>query len=98
MTGTLHDHSHRHAHPHVHEEPAAVELPRLGGPVPRVGVGGPVGSGKTALIEALVPLMIADGHSPVVVTNDIFTSEDAEHVRENASHNRVSGSAGESSS
>ncbi|HEY0970262.1 MAG TPA: urease accessory protein UreG [Gemmatimonadales bacterium] len=47
----------------------------------RVGVGGPVGSGKTALIEALVPRLIAAGHRPVVVTNDIFTQEDAEHVR-----------------
>jgi urease accessory protein len=47
----------------------------------RVGVGGPVGSGKTALIEALVPMAIARGHSPLVITNDIFTSLDAEHVR-----------------
>lgn len=47
----------------------------------RVGVGGPVGSGKTALIEALVPMAIARGHSPVVITNDIFTNLDAEHVR-----------------
>lgn len=47
----------------------------------RVGVGGPVGSGKTALIEALVPRLIAAGHRPVVITNDIFTQEDAEHVR-----------------
>jgi urease accessory protein len=47
----------------------------------RVGVGGPVGSGKTALIEALVPILIARGHSPIVITNDIFTQEDAEHVR-----------------
>lgn len=49
--------------------------------VRRVGVGGPVGSGKTALIEALVPRLIAAGHRPVVITNDIFTQEDAEHVR-----------------
>jgi urease accessory protein len=47
----------------------------------RVGVGGPVGSGKTALIEALVPMAIARGRSPVVITNDIFTNLDAEHVR-----------------
>ena len=47
----------------------------------RVGVGGPVGSGKTALIEALVPRLIAAGHRPVVITNDIFTQEDADHVR-----------------
>ena len=47
----------------------------------RIGVGGPVGSGKTALIEALVPLAIARGYSPVVITNDIYTQLDAEHVR-----------------
>jgi urease accessory protein len=47
----------------------------------KVGVGGPVGSGKTALIEALVPMAIERGFSPVVVTNDIYTQLDAEHVR-----------------
>ncbi len=47
----------------------------------RIGVGGPVGSGKTALIEALVPLMIDRGRAPAIVTNDIYTQEDAEHVR-----------------
>jgi urease accessory protein len=43
-------------------------------------VGGPVGSGKTALIEALVPRLIADGVRPLVITNDIFTREDQQHV------------------
>jgi urease accessory protein len=47
----------------------------------KVGVGGPVGSGKTALIEALVPMAIERGFSPVVVTNDIYTQLDAQHVR-----------------
>ncbi|MGC5341831.1 urease accessory protein UreG [Streptomyces sp. DT24] len=47
----------------------------------RVGVGGPVGSGKTALIEALVPVLIARGHRPSVITNDIYTQEDAQHIR-----------------
>ena len=47
----------------------------------RIGVGGPVGSGKTALIEALVPLIIAAGRTPGVITNDIYTQEDAQHVR-----------------
>jgi urease accessory protein len=49
--------------------------------IPRIGVGGPVGSGKTALVEALVPRLIDRGHRPLVVTNDIITFEDAEHVR-----------------
>ncbi|WP_326646437.1 urease accessory protein UreG [Streptosporangium sp. NBC_01755] len=47
----------------------------------KVGIGGPVGSGKTALIEMLVPILAARGHSPGVITNDIYTQEDAEHVR-----------------
>ncbi|MCX4679784.1 urease accessory protein UreG [Streptomyces sp. NBC_01433] len=47
----------------------------------RVGIGGPVGSGKTALIEALVPVLIARGHRPSVITNDIYTQEDAQHIR-----------------
>ena len=46
-----------------------------------VGIGGPVGSGKTALVEALVPRFVARGLRPLVITNDIFTSEDREHVR-----------------
>ena len=49
--------------------------------LPCIGIGGPVGSGKTALIEVLVPRLMADGISPLVITNDIVTREDAEHVR-----------------
>ncbi|TKR23566.1 urease accessory protein UreG [Cellulomonas hominis] len=47
----------------------------------RIGIGGPVGSGKTALAEALVPRLMAAGRSPAVITNDIYTQEDAQHVR-----------------
>jgi urease accessory protein len=47
----------------------------------RVGIGGPVGSGKTALVEQLVPRLLERGVETVVVTNDIVTTEDAEHVR-----------------
>ncbi|WP_327010477.1 urease accessory protein UreG [Dactylosporangium sp. NBC_01737] len=47
----------------------------------RVGVGGPVGSGKTAIIEALVPRLVAGGQRVLVVTNDVVTTEDAAHVR-----------------
>ncbi len=49
--------------------------------IPRIGVGGPVGSGKTSLIEALVPMMVDRGLRPLVITNDIFTREDEEHAR-----------------
>lgn len=48
--------------------------------IPCIGVGGPVGSGKTALIESLVPRLIRLGLRPLIITNDIFTREDAEHV------------------
>ena len=65
-----------HSHVHAHD----LDETRTPG-IPRVGIGGPVGSGKTALIEALVPLLLEAGHRPLIVTNDIFTSEDAEHVR-----------------
>ncbi len=47
----------------------------------RVGVGGPVGSGKTALIERMVPLLVAAGRTVLVITNDIFCREDEMHVR-----------------
>lgn len=43
----------------------------------RVGIGGPVGSGKTALTEKLCKAM-RDSYSVAVVTNDIYTKEDAE--------------------
>lgn len=43
----------------------------------RVGIGGPVGSGKTALTEKLCKAM-RDDYSVAVVTNDIYTREDAE--------------------
>ena len=43
----------------------------------RVGIGGPVGSGKTALVEALCKRM-RDTYSIAVVTNDIYTKEDME--------------------
>lgn len=41
----------------------------------RIGVGGPVGSGKTMLIERLTRAM-ADDYSMAVITNDIYTKED----------------------
>ncbi len=47
----------------------------------RIGVGGPVGSGKTALIEALTPRLIAMGLKVLIITNDVVTTEDARHVQ-----------------
>jgi urease accessory protein len=47
-----------------------------------IGIGGPVGSGKTALLLALCRLLRED-HSLAVVTNDIFTKEDGEFLVRN---------------
>ncbi len=49
----------------------------------KIGVGGPVGSGKTALIEKLTRVL-ADSYSIGVVTNDIYTKEDAEFLIKNS--------------
>ncbi|MGD8566605.1 MAG: urease accessory protein UreG [Gammaproteobacteria bacterium] len=45
----------------------------------RVGIGGPVGSGKTALVDALCKAM-RDDFQVAVVTNDIYTQEDAQYL------------------
>ncbi len=45
----------------------------------RVGIGGPVGSGKTALVDALCKAM-RDEFEVAVITNDIYTQEDAEFL------------------
>ena len=47
----------------------------------RIGIGGPVGSGKTALLEALIPPLLEAGVNLAVITNDLVTHEDAERVR-----------------
>ena len=47
----------------------------------RVGIGGPVGSGKTALLEQLIPRFIRRGTNLAVITNDLVTQEDAERVK-----------------
>jgi len=47
----------------------------------RVGIGGPVGAGKTALIEALLPRLRARNIDVAVVTNDLVTREDAERLQ-----------------
>ncbi|WP_018236422.1 urease accessory protein UreG [Ensifer sp. BR816] len=51
-------------------------MPSKNGPL-RVGIGGPVGSGKTALTDKLCKAM-REKYSVAVVTNDIYTKEDAE--------------------
>ncbi len=61
--------------PHAHHG-------RRDGPV-RIGIGGPVGSGKTALVAALCR-ELADTLSLAMVTNDIYTTEDADFLRRHA--------------
>jgi urease accessory protein len=58
-------------------EHASANLPTAA----RVGIGGPVGSGKTALIERLIPALEARGIAVAVVTNDLVTREDAERLK-----------------
>jgi urease accessory protein len=86
-----HAHEHRHGHDHVHEAWAHPGLFRDREPRrPRnyarraftVGIGGPVGSGKTALVLALCRAL-RESVQLGVVTNDIFTREDAEFLHRN---------------
>lgn len=55
-----------------------VKIEKSRGPL-RVGIGGPVGAGKTSLTDALCKHM-RDTHSLAVITNDIYTREDAEFL------------------
>jgi urease accessory protein len=52
----------------------------LGARVPRIGIGGPVGSGKTALVAAMCRTLSSQ-LTIGVVTNDIYTTEDADFLR-----------------
>jgi urease accessory protein len=84
----MHYLAHDHTHPHEHDEPSGpgVFADRRQ-PVSRdyqkraftVGIGGPVGSGKTALLLSLCR-QLRDQYSLAVVTNDIFTKEDGEFL------------------
>jgi urease accessory protein len=88
-----HDHSHGNEnidHGHSHEiltgpgsftnrEPPIVEGRDWNDRAFTIGIGGPVGSGKTALMLALC-LALRDEYNIAVVTNDIFTREDAEFL------------------
>ena len=79
---------HDHSHPHSHDEPEGPgAFDTRQEPLPRdyraraftVGIGGPVGSGKTALLLALCR-HLRDDYNLAVVTNDIFTKEDGEFL------------------
>src|SRR5918992_2324530 len=51
--------------------------------IPRLGIGGPVGSGKTMLIEKIVPLLAAKGYKAGIISNDVVSREDADRMRQN---------------
>ncbi|MDQ2678988.1 MAG: urease accessory protein UreG [Actinomycetota bacterium] len=71
----MHDIAHTHDG-HTHD----ADVPRRPSGAFRVGIGGPVGTGKTALVAALCNLL-ADELRIGVVTNDIYTTEDADTLR-----------------
>jgi urease accessory protein len=81
---------HREHYEHGHIEPAVATGPDPNRPASvwqaptgralRVGIGGPVGSGKTALVAALCRAL-SGRLELAVVTNDIYTSEDADFLR-----------------
>ena len=49
--------------------------------ITRIGIGGPVGSGKTAIVEAITPKLLDLGIKVLIITNDVVTTEDAKHVQ-----------------
>src|SRR6476620_5027580 len=67
--------------PHAHTE--RPRRARHEGEPLRIGIGGPVGSGKTALVAALCR-QLRDELSLAVLTNDIYTTEDADFLRRHA--------------
>jgi urease accessory protein len=77
-----HPHDHPHAGPGRFGDRSAPRSRDYAARAFTVGIGGPVGSGKTALLLALCRLL-RDRHEIAVVTNDIFTKEDAEFLVRN---------------
>ena len=56
--------------------------------IPRIGIGGPVGSGKSMLIERLVPMLAERGYSVSIISNDVISKEDANRMRTNLATNK----------
>ncbi|MGA4843394.1 urease accessory protein UreG [Streptomyces sp. G45] len=76
---------HPDSHPHSHATAVSADAHRPDGTrrALRIGLGGPVGSGKTATVAALCHAL-RDELSLAVVTNDIYTREDAEFLLKEA--------------
>jgi len=49
----------------------------------RVGIGGPVGSGKSMLIERVVPVLARKNYRVCIISNDVISKEDADRMRQN---------------
>ncbi|MEU8069064.1 MULTISPECIES: urease accessory protein UreG [unclassified Micromonospora] len=81
-TAGQHPAPHDETVPHTHPEPGVDPHPPLAraGRALRVGIGGPVGSGKTALVAALCRAFAGELRLGVV-TNDIYTTEDADFLK-----------------
>jgi urease accessory protein len=56
--------------------------------IPRIGIGGPVGSGKTMLIEQIVPILSDRGYRAGIISNDVVSREDADRMRRNLASER----------
>ena len=56
--------------------------------IPRLGIGGPVGSGKSMLIERVVPVLASRGYSISIISNDVISKEDADRMRKNLATDR----------
>ena len=51
--------------------------------IPRIGIGGPVGCGKSMLIERVVPILAKKGYRISIISNDVISKEDADRMRQN---------------
>ena len=53
--------------------------------IPRIGIGGPVGCGKSMLIEKVVPVLAKKNYRVCIISNDVISKEDADRMRKNLS-------------
>ena len=51
--------------------------------IPRIGIGGPVGCGKSMLIERVVPILAKKNYQISIISNDVISQEDADRMRQN---------------
>ena len=56
--------------------------------IPRIGIGGPVGCGKSMLIERIVPILAKMNYSISIISNDVISQEDADRMRQNLATNQ----------